>query len=63
MGPMRVEVQDENGDWIFASYAYNAQDLAGLMHVIFQDSKIRVHEGGQLMIEKNGSEIKDYRIN
>jgi len=62
MGPMRVDVQDKNGDWNFASYAYSTENLAELMWVIFQDSKIRVYEHGILQLEKEGKEITDYRI-
>lgn len=61
--PTRVEVQDDKGNWNFASYAYDPQQLLDLMWVVFGESKIRVYENGGISFEKEGEEIKDFRIN
>lgn len=63
MSPVRVEVQDKDGHWIFGSYAYNARELAELIHVIFKDSKVRVFERGSLTVEKDGEKVTDYTVN
>ena len=39
MTPVRLEVQNKEGEWHFASYAYNSKQLAELIHVVYKDSK------------------------
>jgi len=63
MAPIRIDVKDKEGDWNFASYAYNDTELAELLKIAYYDSRVRIYDRGVLCWERNGKEIIDFTVN
>lgn len=63
MSPIRLEVQDDTGDWRFAAYTDN-ENLVKLVQTSFQGVAVRVFIRGTLHYEKTKiGGVIDYRIN
>ena len=57
----KIELQNENGEWIHAAYANNVSGFTELALLYF-DKKIRIYVNGTLQQEAEGN-ITDFTVN